>query len=205
MPMRRWTAANCLLLATVGASAALSDSEGDKNLSCAPRVVCLAARLLGREVRDCEIREAFGARVSGEHSYEEITDALNRLGLKSRFARLDPTSPGLPRTPVIAAVKASRDSPCADHFVVLYGSKNENGQEAIQVLDFPYPPRFIPFWAFSRRWDGSALHVAATEEELPVQSIGESPWVTGVLAGSATLVLLASLTVFRCAHKMRTP
>ncbi len=167
-----------------------SGKRDDVDTGCAPRSVCVALRLMGREVSSDEIRDAFGGRLSGSHSSDEIKVALTRLGLASRFARLDPASPRLGRLPFIAGLRGSHDSTEPDHFVVLYGVRNG----ALQVLDFPYSPRFVPCDDFAESWDGRGLYVAAAEKDLPL-TILDGPLMPGVLAGSAIAIALVSLAV----------
>ena len=186
-----WFAAGVSILS------AASRCGAEESLACGPRAVCLAARLLGREISETEIREAFRCRVGGVHSREEIAQAIEHVGLAPRAVRLDPRSPGVARVPLIVAVKESADSLQPDHFLTLYGEKDGR----VQVLDFPHPPQLVPCAALARAWDGRGVYVANAEEDLPSSS-AERPMLVGLLAGGAMLVAVVSLVLgFRSAGK----
>jgi ABC-type bacteriocin/lantibiotic exporter with double-glycine peptidase domain len=181
------------------ARCAPAEERRDEKLGCAARACYLAARLLHREIEDAEIRECFGERAGGSSSYEDIATALRRLGLSTRFARLDPGAPALALLPFIAIVRGSKDSKSPDHFLVLYG---RNGN-SVQVLDFPFPPRFVPCSVFARAWDGSGLYVARSDDALPHSSF-EYPWLPHVLAAAAAGVVAVSVVFLVRGRRIRS-
>jgi hypothetical protein len=184
-----------IVIPTLGHSAS-PDAHAERDLASAPRAVSLALRLLGRDASERAIHDAFAGRVTGTHSYDDVTDAVRNLGFETCSARLDSASPRLPRVPLIAAVRRSPASGKRDHLVVLYGS----GRGLVQLLDFPHPPRLVPCEVLAEQWDGRGVYVAARRGDLP-SSVDDSRWVCGLLVGGAAMVGAASLALWFLARK----
>lgn len=150
-------------------------------IACGPRALSLAARLQGREIPQHALAAAFDGRLDGTHSLEQIADAAARLGLFCHAVRLDRRAAPKGGLPIIAPVRRFPSSTTPDHFVIVYGRRGG----AVQVLDFPGPPRFIPMETFASRWNGDALYVASDPGELKALPSVNPAW-------AGTCVLLAS-------------
>lgn len=159
------------------------------NLACGPRAVCIALQLLDVSVDEDGVRDAFQGRVTGVHSYEEISDAIERLGLACRFVHTDPALPQLARLPVIVGVDRGEQFSHAIHFVVLYGCDGER----VQVVDFPHQPRFVPCSRLAHSWDGSGLCLARKERELGYSWLDQRAARMGILFGTLLLGVISSL------------
>lgn len=177
------------LLALTGAPLAPADEE---NLACGPRCVSVAAGLLERPIAQKQLAVACSGRLQGTHSLGELKWALQQCGLHGAiivFSKIESPPADLP---VIAAVRRSPASPKPDHFVVLYGRR----EKQVQVIDFPYAPRWVPLSELRKEWDGSALVVAASRAQLS-QVPGLTTWpadlIGSALAGGIMLASLAGL------------
>ncbi len=134
-----------------------------ETISCGPSALAVAGALNGRQIDDAALREAFRGRVGGVHSLAEIADAARALGLCVRLVRLNASSDPLARLPVIVCLKRRDDAREADHFIVLYGEKDQSSQ----VLDYPHAPHFVARAGLAELWNGTGLYVARSCGDLP--------------------------------------
>lgn len=116
----------------------LTDTVTAEDLSCGPRAVRIAARVLDRDLSPESVHTAFQGRVVGQHSLAELADGLVELGLSARVEYLSPKL-DVP-CPVIVCLRAGVLGHDQAHFVVLYGFRD--GQ--VQVIDFPRANHWLP-------------------------------------------------------------
>jgi hypothetical protein len=105
----------------------------------------------------------------------------------------DPASAALPRLPAIVVLTRPAIERDGRHFVVLFGTKGD----AVQVLNYPRAPEFVPSERLAKGWDGRGLCVAASPENLPG---GEPPlwqrWLV-LTGGLAVTIVSIGLLVWR--------
>jgi len=145
-----------LLIAFLNASE-LRAWQQDKRISCGPRVVSIAKRIIdGREIDLTELDRAFHGALDGSNSLEDLADAAKAMGLNAQFVDLNPLNPVLSREPTLVPI--TRDGIPSSHFVVVFG-RNEH---IVQMIDYPRPPVFIEFGQFAEVWNGEGIVISAS-------------------------------------------
>jgi len=177
---------NLFAASWLGVGQSPASALGDPEMSCAPHAVAVACALLGRQIDDDELSAAFGGRLEGPHSFDDLRGALCNLGHKTSLVVLDARDPQLASLPLIIAIARPtvRDMPY--HFVVLYRRKGD----VAQVLDYPHAPVWAQIVTLSGAWDGGGLYVARTADELP-----PSKWRFAAVAGGAAVAGAACVIV----------
>jgi ABC-type bacteriocin/lantibiotic exporter with double-glycine peptidase domain len=125
---------------------------GEQSLACGPRALAIVKMLVSEEKcsRD-DIVKSF-ENVTGDHSFDEIRIAAERLGLACRFAKYDPTNPALPNRPVIVPVR-DKTNTGLHHFAIMYGRDST----VIQYIDYPRSPNMVALYEIAKFWDGEGL------------------------------------------------
>ena len=126
-------------------------AEIKTDMSCGPSTISMAARLLGRNVSRSELLKATDeADLLRSFSMVDLEGAADRLGLFTAKVGLDPAAPLCLDIPLIVAIDRKTAGSGENHFVILFGRRNES----IQVIDYPYPSRFVRVDELKRVWDG---------------------------------------------------
>jgi ABC-type bacteriocin/lantibiotic exporter with double-glycine peptidase domain len=162
---------------------------GEPDLSCGPRAVSIACRLLGVDVSRA-LPNAFAGELQGEHSYRDLERALKRLGMHTRRVHVRGQNPQLAPLPLIAAIRKADDE---NHFVVLYGDLGD----VIQLLDFPHDPVFVSSGELAQRWDGHGIYVAADPDQLIAVPWALTPYVDVFLCAAALTVAAITIAFYR--------
>lgn len=175
------------ILVVVSLSAGEPDFPADPvSIACGPTALSLSAQLLERELTAQQLSIAFQNRLSGMHSLPEIAEAAHSLGMSSLFVKHDPRHPDLARLPLIAVARRSEGSNDHSHFVVLYGQH----EGALQVLDFPQPPRWVSVEEFAQEWNGDGLYLASKPGDLATFPSSWNPrtWALVFTAGGVGVI-----------------
>ena len=167
-----------------------------EELSCGPRAVRIAARVLDRDLTPESVHTAFQGRVVGQHSLAELADGLGELGLSARVEYL---SPNLDVScPVIVCLRAGVLGHDQAHFVVLYGFRS--GQ--VQIIDFPRANRWLPMKTVVESAAPLAIFVSGRQEAATMKmNLAAS---VGTLISTGVLVAFALNAAIRSISRQQT-
>ena len=164
------------------------------NIGCGPSALSVAARLIERPVSRDELASCFGRDLTGVCSLKDIQGNAEGLGLATRVAKCDAANPELAPLPLIVRLAPEiQTSSGVGHFVVFYG----RSKSAIQVIDFPRPPKLIPIDVLRKHWDGTGLYIARTSTELNAIPMHHSRFAASIFWTSCILIPVNALLLLR--------
>lgn len=191
--LRQWLtlAARVGLVWAIFATASAKESSSDltPRSECGPISLYLCVELIGKKASYEQVRRAVGpADEHGEATLLQLREAAGELGLFAEAVRWQGSTPDGINIPAVLPVMLPRNQ---RHFVTLADSRGE----WLLVTDVPQRPGWITVSSLRRHygWDGTALYIAASEEDLaPVRSHVGWRWRYVALGGVAGLAVLIS-------------
>jgi ABC-type bacteriocin/lantibiotic exporter with double-glycine peptidase domain len=153
---------------------------------CAVTALSLAGRLAGQPVSADDVVTALHLDSANEPvSLLSLKKAAQEVGLAATAVRLRAAVPRLANAPLVVALDGEQFP--GGHFVVLYGGVDD----AVQVLDFPNSPGFVPADQLARTWNGYGIYVTKARHAPPLVHDRQLFVLSsvGVLVGAAALGL----------------
>lgn len=181
-----------LVWLSLAATSVLAD-----DVRCGPRCLLVASRASGRDISLAEIDQLL-PDFERHVSISELETAARELGLATLAVRWNEQLPSLAGS---AAILPIGDRDGRRHFVVVLQSDGEH----VLLLDFPGQAGWLRTSDLMSRWkwDGNALHVAATPSALsPLQPDVFGGWMRTILPALAVALTLCCLALFRSGHSI---